>query len=134
MGIIKYRHNGQAVFPIATASWKLFHVDQDTFPLSDSAISVKPESVMVALSPRHLLEKDLTVPAFWCWHYNHINSEKIAEFRGRTIGNTFREIIFSNCAVLEDWRSDSAFQERVELIGNLKSYNALVQAESDREL
>lgn len=124
----------RTVLPFAMSSWRLFHVDEDSFPLSDSAISLKPESVMVALSPRHLLEIDRTVQGLECWHHNRISSDKLAEFRRRTIGNTFREIIFSNQAVLEEWRSDPAFQERVEVIRNMSSYNALVESEVGREL
>jgi hypothetical protein len=119
---------------ILLSFWRLYHVESDTFPLADSAVSMRPGSLMVALSPRHLLEIDMTVQQLGCSHRNRIDAEKIAEYRRRTIGNTFREIIFSNRDVLEDWRHDPAFQERVRLIRNMKSYNALVKAEADREL
>src|SRR5579875_1617986 len=61
------------VWPLATSQWRLFHVDQDTFPLSDSAVSVNPGSLMVALSPRQLLEIDLTAESPGCWHCNRID-------------------------------------------------------------
>jgi hypothetical protein len=103
----------KAIVPLVMSSWRLMHIDHDIFPLSDPAISMKPGSAMVALSPRHLLEIDPTVQDVGCRHRNWIDSEKLAEFRRRTIGNTFREIIFGDRDVLEDWRKDPAFQERV---------------------
>jgi hypothetical protein len=39
----------------------------------------------------------------------------------------FREIIFSDEQVLEEWRNDPAFQERVETIRGMKDYDAVVQ-------
>ena len=77
-----------------------------SFPLSDSAISFSPESVMATLSPRHLLEIDLTTESLDCWHFNRISTAKLAEYKRRTIGNTFKEIIFGNRAVLEEWKAD----------------------------
>jgi hypothetical protein len=58
---------------------------------------------------------------------------KLAEFRRRTIGNTFREIIFSDRSVLEYWQSTPEFRRRWETIRDVKSYNRLVE-ESEREI
>ena len=57
-----------------------------------------------------------------------------AEFRRRTIGNTFREIIFGDSQLLEYWQSTREFRDRVALMKDVKSYNRLVQAEGAREL
>jgi hypothetical protein len=124
-----YRH----VLPLTLSSWTLFQLEADTFPLSDSAVSIKQNNIMVALSPRHLLEIDLTAQAAGCLHRNRIDPPTLAEFRRRTLGNTFREIIFSNRKVLEDWRSDKVFQERVEIIRTMPSYEAVIEADARRE-
>ena len=115
--------------PLVLSCWRLFRLDRDTFPLSDSAVSVKPGSVMATLSPRLLLDVDLRVKELGCCHQNWIEPEKLSEFRRRTIGDTFREIIFSDQQVLEEWRNEPAFQETVETIRAMKDYDAVVQAD-----
>jgi hypothetical protein len=112
--------------------WMLYRLDHDTFPLSDSAVLLKPGSIMATLSPRLLLEINLGVQELGQFHQNWIEPEKLAEFRRRTIGNTFREIIFGDQKVLEEWQRDPCFRQRVETIRNLKDYDALVQADRDR--
>ncbi len=50
----KYMFN--AVAPLAFSRWTFFHSQRDTLPLTDSPILVLPASIMVAISPRLLLE------------------------------------------------------------------------------
>jgi len=112
--------------PILLARWVFYRTPVDTFPLSDSPVLLKGESVMVRLSPRLLLEI-LPQPALdeISWDVKEgIDKHKLEEFRRRTIGNTFREIIFSNKELLEEWRQTEAFEKRVSIISNMKSYNA----------
>ena len=61
-------------------------------------------------------------------------SRKSDEFRRRTIGNTFREIIFGSRPLLEEWRVSREFQDRVGQMKNAKSYDRLVAARGDQEL
>jgi hypothetical protein len=116
---------------LMTSRWKLYRLGRDAFPLSDSAVLLRPGNIMVTLSPRLLLEVDLRGEARGCNHYPRIDDEKLAEFRERTIGGTFREIIFSDPATLEDWRIDPAFQERVEFVRSLKDYDGVVLTTRD---
>jgi len=82
---------------------------------------------MVALSPRLLLEIHLDRQELGCGHRNWIEGEKLAEFRETTINNTFKEIIFSDGKLLEEWRVDPEFQKRVERVRTMKDYNSLIE-------
>jgi hypothetical protein len=117
---------------LGLAEWKLYQVEQDTFPLGDSAISFTPENVMAALSPRHLLEIDLTTADLGCTHYNRISPEKLMEYRRRTIANAFKEIIFSDQNTLEEWRGDPLFQGRVKTVAEISSYDDFLKAEQKK--
>jgi hypothetical protein len=123
------------VLPLVARSWTLFVTDEDAFPLCDSPILVKPESVMVALSPRLMLEVQRLIPAGENeWRIRRsVNPRKVEEFRRRTIGNTFREII-GDRQILERWRSAPEFCHRVAAMKDAKHYNRLVGEEGTREL
>jgi hypothetical protein len=126
----------QHVMTYATGYFTLFKLAENTFPLNDSPILIKPKSIMVALSPRLLLEIDRTrnnIP-HECSISNFIRPEKLEEFRRRTIGNTFREIIFGNPDLLEEWRQTTDFANRHSLMANVKSYNAVVAKYAGREI
>jgi hypothetical protein len=113
-----------------------YRTQTDTFPLSDSPVLVNDDSVMVTLSPRLLLEI-LPQPGLGeiSWDVRDgIDNQKLEEFQKRTIGNTFREIIFSDKQTLKEWKQTEAFENRVETISNMKSYNTLVLKEKQREL
>ena len=122
------------VNPIVCCRWTLY-TGASQLPLCDSPILVRPESIMVALSPELLLEikpsskaPEDTTPFFQC-----ISEEKIAEYRRRTIGNTFREIIGSQ-VILEQWKETSEFRARTRLMKDVKNYNAMVSKDGRREI
>jgi Protein of unknown function (DUF4238) len=123
------------VQPIVACSWTLFATDEDVFPLCDSPILVKPNSVMVALSPRLMLEAQRLIPARENeWRIRRsVSRRKVEEFRRRTIGNTFREII-GDRQILERWRSTPEFCHRVAAMKDAKHYNRLIWAKGTREL
>jgi hypothetical protein len=100
--------------------WRLYRVDQDMFPLTDVSIMIEQDSVMAALSPRLLLEIDRLDHSAetGCSNTNFIRPEKLDEFRRRTIGNTHREIIFGDRALLEQWQRTPEFARQHELIAN----------------
>ena len=56
------------------------------------------------------------------------------EFQRRTIGNTFREIIFGDERVLNQWQSTSEFRQRVKLVQEMGSYNLIVAKLGEGEL
>lgn len=125
------------VLPLLEGRWTLFATDSDAFPLCDSPVLVQRRSIMVALSPRMLLEIQPPIhepidkmPRV----RTRMKSSKLDEFRRRTIGNTFRDIIFGDQATLESWQESGEFQERVRLLKDNRNYNRLVATEDDREL
>lgn len=124
------------VMAIAPFHWHYYRVNRDTFPLNDSPILIQPNSVMVTLSPRMLLEIDRTrrQPETAISYSNYITPEKLEQFRRRTIANTFREVIFGHKPVLEQWRDSREFEQRRQLLADAKNYNALVAKHGDREL
>lgn len=124
------------VAPLVASKWILYRTKEHAFPLTDSPILVRSRNMMVALSPRLLLEINLKMPASEDeWKIkNSIKKGKLAEFRRRTIGNTFREIIFSDRRLLQTWRETPEFQRRVKLVSNISTYNAIVAKKANREL
>ena len=130
--------------PLVACRWTLFKSASDEFPLCDSPILSQqhPQSIMVALSPRLLLEiqpqirraSDARVVS------RKSTRSKIAEFRRRTIGNTFREIIFGDRDVLEYWqktplleRDDCSFgnSSAAKLVGGIQASSANIQGRRD---
>ena len=83
---------------------------------------------MVALSPRMLLEIQTDIPSLEdaMPTYHEIDESTFEEYRLRTIGNTFREII-GELGQLEKWRASEDFQRRSKIMKDMKLYNALVQ-------
>ena len=90
---------------------------------------------MIALSPHLLLHADLKTPS----NENELvpvvplGDDIYEEFRRRTIGNTFREIIDDE-ATLEIWKASEEFQARAEPMKDAKRYNELVWQEGSKEL
>lgn len=124
------------VGPIALSHWVFYRTRKDTFPLSDSPVLVNDESVMVTLSPSLLLEifnQPGTGEISWDVK-DEIGDQELDEFQKRTIGNSFREIIFSDKQLLEVWKQTDAFKNRVETISNMNSYNTRILKEKQREL
>lgn len=125
----------RVVRPLMESRWTFYATTSDTFPLCDSPVLIQRESILFALSPRLLLEIDRTIPSaddLWR-HRDGVPRHTLAAFRRRTIGNTFREIIFSDPDVLEEWKQAREFRARVALLAEIKNYNRLVQSESGRE-
>lgn len=126
----------EQVGPLVSSKWCLYKTTADSFPLTDSPVLFRSDNLMIALSPRLLLEICLNQHAIddSVEVKDHIEQEKIDEFRKRTIGNTFREIIFSNKELLEEWQSTKELRQRVETIQKMKGYNILVAKQKGREL
>jgi hypothetical protein len=124
------------VSPVAYAHWTLYVAREPSFPLCDSPVLVSPRSIMIALSPTLLLEILPEVPAGeHQWRMDdHVSRVKTDQFRRRTIGNTFREIIFGNGRLLDEWQHTPEFSNRVAQIKNITSYNKLVDSRGATEL
>jgi hypothetical protein len=123
------------VYPLLCSQWSLFTCADHMLPLGDSPILVSSTSTMVALLPKLLLEiypavrtKEDSLPLI-----QRINPEKFNEYRRRTIGNTFREIIGEQ-DVLDQLRVSSEFQARASLMKDVKKYNTMIVADGEREV
>lgn len=124
------------VMTFAPGYWTFYRLDKDAFPLNDSPILVHPNSIMVALSPRLLLEIDRTRQTDESQYAfsNFIGEKKLEEFRLRTINNTFREIIFGSASLLEQWQKTTEFAERHRQMADVTSYNAVIARHQNAEL
>ena len=99
----------------ALAQWTLWRTGTHSFPLCDSPVMIERDSVMVTLSPRLLLEINLTVPdpePPWIVRED-LTERKLMEFRKRSIDNSFKEIIFSDEKVLLDWLGSEELAARI---------------------
>jgi hypothetical protein len=70
---------------------------------------------MTVLSPRLLLEINVDVRSpegHWVVR-DEIPKHKLAEFRRRSIANSFNEILFSDSATLQEWLISRHAQERI---------------------
>lgn len=99
----------------ALSQWTLWRTRNHSFPLCDSPVMIDRDSVMVALSPRLLIEIDLTVSdpeSPWIVRED-LPEAKFAEFQRRSIDNCFKEIIFSDGQVLQGWLGSQEFTARI---------------------
>jgi hypothetical protein len=73
------------------------------------------DSLMAPLSPRLLLEIDLNVrrPEQYRRIRDDIPGHKLGEFQRRSIANTFKEIIFHDPQILEQWLSSDHAAARI---------------------
>lgn len=124
------------ISPVAYSHWTLYVSEESALPLCDTPVLVSPSSILVALSPTLLLEILPKVPSgeHQCRLDDHLPLSKIDEFRRRTIGNTFREIIFGSRPLLDRWRATPEFAERVRQMKDATSYNRLVASRGAEEL
>ena len=104
----------RAVTALASSQWILYVTENHTFPLCDSPVMVRQNTLMIILSPRILLEINLNEPTpetKWTVRKG-INNSKFREFRRRSINNSFKEIIFHNRDELEMWKNTREFKAR----------------------
>jgi hypothetical protein len=109
----------KATHPIANAKWSFHISDRHRLPLCDSPILLENDSIMVALSPRLLLEVDLKKSAIHeeLTLTKRLNKNIVNEHKKRTINNTHKEIVFNKLSVLESYLEDPLFKSRAKTIG-----------------
>lgn len=126
----------QLISPIIFSKWLLHRTQTHSFPLCDSPILIQSGRLMAALSPHLLLEVNMTQPSDpgeWQTR-DGIHKSKLKEYMRRTIGNTFKEIIFSDIDVLETWRNTDEFRQRVKKIADMETFNRIVTDQLGREI
>ena len=124
----------RAVTPLAFAQWILYQTDEHRFPLCDSPVMVRENTLMVVLSPRLLLEINLNVesPEDQWLHRDRISNSKFREFRRRSIMNTFKEIIFHDREEMEQWRRLPEYKARVKALNNPVLAGQLISEAANR--
>jgi len=118
----------QLTLPLATSQWLVYKSDVHVLPLPDTPVLIKEGNVMVALSPRLLVEINLNIRDFeglWI-EKEKIPKNKQREYRKRAVENTFKEIIFNDKSILEEWRESTEFRKRRNLRINSDSFYSLV--------
>ncbi len=117
------------VEPLATSQWLVYRTADHAFPLPDTPVLIRPTSVMVPLSPRLLAEIRLdTRRPEGCWIVKSgIPKAKLREYRRRAISSTFKELIFDDRGILEEWQATPEFRRQVKLVGGARSYSLLLE-------
>lgn len=124
----------RATAPLALGQWTIYATPEDRFPLPDSPIMVKRDTLMAVLSPRLLLEISLMVGApedKWVVREG-ISPSKYREFRRRAVGNAFKDIIFHDPAMLEDWRGIPEYRQRKVALSDAALRERLVREAASR--
>lgn len=126
----------KAVSNVLRGKWTFFILASYTFPISDSAVCIKQNGMMVVLSPRILLEiKFMTIKkGIQVKKVNKISRRKLKEYYRSCVKNTFKEIIFEDKAVLENIKNTKYFKRQIKYISNNKSMNKLVLRINNYEL
>ena len=126
----------RVTFPVATAKWTLYKSDRHRLPLCDSPILKKDRNIMVALSPRLLLEIDLNKnsKSSELPRVKQLNKNVVLEFKRRTIENTYKEIIFNNTNVLEGYLDDPLFKSRAKNLKESVGFNSIIRTTEGKEI
>ena len=126
----------RVTLPIAQSKWTFHISDRHRLPLCDSPILQIDNNIMVALSPRLLLEIELgkKVPDSVLVKTKKLNKNKVSEHKKRTIENTFREIIFGNVQVLEMYLNDPQFKLRKRTLSKAGGYNKIIKLPNGKEI
>jgi hypothetical protein len=124
----------RAVTAPALAEWTLWVTPSHAFPLCDSPVMMSRDSLMAPLSPRLLLDINLNVsrPEGYWRVRDDIPGHKLAEFRRRSIANTFKEIIFHDSQVLEQWLSSDHAAARIATLRDPTTTRQCVEEAASR--
>jgi hypothetical protein len=124
----------RAVMPLALGQWTLYRTTDHRFPLPDSPVMVNRDTLMAVLSPRLLLEISLTVqrPEDHWISCEDISSSKYREFRRRAINNTFKDVVFDDPVILEEWRHLPEYNKRRAALADPGTRERLLHEASSR--
>lgn len=124
----------RAVAPLAFSSWVIFRTDDHMFPLCDSPIMIRENTLMAVLSPRALLEINLnnSAPEDRWLIRDGISASKYREFRRRSINNAFKEVIFHDDSELARWRETREFKARSRSLSDRSTYIQLLAEAASR--
>ncbi len=126
----------KVTYPVATSGWTFYVSDRHRLPLCDSPILQHGKNIMVALSPRLLLEIDLGKGARDkdLVRVKKMSKGKAGEFRARTINRTYREILFGDRELLERYQDDPLFKARKLDLEKNNAYNKILKTTGGKEI
>ena len=124
----------RAVTVPAFREWTLWRTSDHTFPLCDSPVMMDRDSLMVVLSPRLLLEINLNArrPEQYWRVRDEVPRHVLAEFRRRSIANSFTEIIFHDQEILEEWQSSDHARARVAALRDASNLGKCLEEAASR--
>lgn len=109
--------------PLVFSQWHLYRSDDPVFGLPDTPILLKPQSIMLALSP-HLLLEVLAVSETMmdrCFTHGSLHKSKLREYRRRAIANTFKELICATPEVADQYADTYEWKQRVQKVSSNKA-------------
>lgn len=104
------------IIPIVASEWILYRSNKFSFPLGDDPILINRKNILFALSPKMLLKinfRKKVPPENICIIKDNINFLNYKDFMGRTVQNSYREIIFSDKAVLEKLKNSRVYKNKI---------------------
>lgn len=124
----------RAVLPLAMGQWTLWRTTDLTFPLCDSPVLIHQDGLVAVLSPRLLLQIDLTVAQpedHWILR-DEVPPQDLDLFRGALLRNTFKELVAWDRATLERWGSDPRCRARVNALSTQEGRNVAIAEAAER--
>ena len=124
----------RAVVPLVMGEWTLWSTGDSAFPLCDSPVVMHKDGLFAVISPRLLLEIDLTVPrpeGHWISRHD-LPPEKLHVLRRGILSNTFKELIASDRVLAENWRSDPQCRKRISVLSTEDGREAAIAEAADR--
>lgn len=123
------------VMPLINSKWSLFFTEEADLALCDSPILISKSDILVALSPHLLLKinKNILSQRNEIYPARKLSGSGLKEYRVRTIGNTFREII-GRKETLEFWQNTPEFRKRYERLRSQTKYNQILHKNGNEEL
>jgi hypothetical protein len=120
--------------PLAMGQWTLWRTAEPAFPLCDSPIFIHRDGLVALLSPRLLLEIDLTVARpedHWILR-DEVLPKDLDVFYGALLNNSFKELVAWDRATLERWRRDPRYRIRVEALSSPERRDAAIAEAAER--
>lgn len=104
------------VLPLTQSKWFFYLSENHKLPLSDSPVLYDENSIMIALSPRLLLKISLNEKSMNAdfVNYSVLSEEIYLIYRDMLIKKAFKDIIFHDRNLLEEWAKLPEFLSRKE--------------------
>jgi hypothetical protein len=124
----------RAVLPLAMGEWTLWRTRRLLFPFCDSPVIIPRDGLIALISPRLVLEIDLTVtrPEDHWIARDEMPPHELDVFGRLLLGNTFKELVAWDRETLERWQCDPQCRNRIEALSNKEARDAAIAEAADR--